>query len=80
MTDCRNYANYTLYRGTPVNENHLEFFENLTEKYDVNFWRMPGQLFKPVEFIITPEDHEKFEKEAEEKGIYLTTLMGNVQR
>ncbi|CAH0678980.1 unnamed protein product [Chilo suppressalis] len=78
--ECMKYSNYTLYRGMPVNEKHLEFFRNLSDMYDVNFWTPPGNLNKPVDFTIKPEDQAGFLKKADENGIYLSTIMRDIQR
>ncbi|RVE41210.1 hypothetical protein evm_014140 [Chilo suppressalis] len=64
----------------PVNEKHLEFFRNLSDMYDVNFWTPPGNLNKPVDFTIKPEDQAGFLKKADENGIYLSTIMRDIQR
>nr|XP_049704753.1 uncharacterized protein LOC110378813 [Helicoverpa armigera] len=78
--DCRKYYNYTLYRGIPVEDAHLKFFMNLTKMYDVNFWREPGLLYKPVDFVVSPEVKPVFLKEANNLGLYLTTMIVDVQK
>ncbi|XP_052756712.1 uncharacterized protein LOC113519852 [Galleria mellonella] len=76
----KKYDNYTLYRAIPVDERHLNFFTNLSETYNVNFWRNPGLVYRPVEFIIAPEDIKAFSREVNASGIYLTTIIPDVQR
>ncbi|XP_068619353.1 zinc carboxypeptidase A 1-like [Battus philenor] len=76
----KKYYNYTLYRATPMNEKHIKFFKDLTSFYDVNYWRPPGQPNKVVELIVSPEDKTSFTKDAERLGIYLITIMDNVQK
>ncbi|KAJ0173499.1 hypothetical protein K1T71_010648 [Dendrolimus kikuchii] len=76
----KRYENYTLFRAIPVEENHLQFFQNSTELYAVNFWRPPGTLFKPVEFTISPDWKLAFLKDAERNNIYLTTIIEDVQQ
>lgn len=78
--DCKKYHNYTLYRGIPVDDIHLEFFKNLTTVDYVNFWRDPGQKFKPVDFVVDPEHKEQFLKDADNLGLYLTTIIEDVQK
>nr|UPI76682.1 M14 metal carboxypeptidase 5 [Antheraea yamamai] len=77
---CKQYNNYTLYRGIPVNSTQLDFFNNLSEIYDVNFWRSPGSLYMPIDFVIRPEDKQSFLTLAEQYGIYLTTIIPDVQK
>lgn len=77
---CKKYDNYTLYRGIPINETHLDFFNNLNRIYDVNFWRSPGSLYMPVEFIIRPQDKPSFLTLANQYDIYLTTIIPDVQK
>ncbi|KAF9794650.1 hypothetical protein SFRURICE_016451 [Spodoptera frugiperda] len=67
-------------RGIPVDDIHLEFFKNLTTVDYVNFWRDPGQKFKPVDFVVDPEHKEQFLKDAENLGLYLTTIIEDVQK
>ncbi|XP_013170481.1 PREDICTED: uncharacterized protein LOC106119901 [Papilio xuthus] len=76
----KKYHNHTLYRAIPMSEKHLKFFKDLNQFYDVNYWRPPGKISKSVEFIISPEDKPAFTKDAEHLGIYLVTIMDNVQR
>ncbi|XP_022817995.1 zinc carboxypeptidase-like [Spodoptera litura] len=78
--DCIKFYNYTLYRGIPVDAKHLEYFQNLTEVEYVNFWRLPGRLFKPVDLVVDPEHKELFLKEANNLGLYITTLIEDVQK
>lgn len=77
---CIKYNNYTLYRGIPVEASHLKFFENLTSMFNVNFWRHPGLLYKPVDFIISPDDKDLFVNRANNLGLYVTTIMEDVQQ
>lgn len=63
-----------------MNEIHLEFLTNLTESSNVNFWREPGSLRMPVEFVISPSFKPTFVEEAKRTGVYLTEIMDNVQR
>ncbi|KAH9643012.1 hypothetical protein HF086_013573 [Spodoptera exigua] len=67
-------------RGIPVENVHLEFFKNLTTVDYVNFWRSPGQLFKPADFIVDPEYKEIFQKDAANLGLYITTIKEDVQQ
>ncbi|XP_050354410.1 zinc carboxypeptidase A 1-like [Nymphalis io] len=75
----KKYYNHSLYRGIPVTENHLDFFNNISKNYDVYFWRLPGLVYRPVEFLVPPEKKAQFIKEAAIKGIYLTTLIEDIQ-
>ncbi|XP_075983182.1 uncharacterized protein LOC142981271 [Anticarsia gemmatalis] len=75
----KNYENYTLYRAIPVNESHLEFILFLDEFFDVIYWREPSILYKPVDFVINPNDEVLFLQHANQLGVYLTTVMENVQ-
>lgn len=75
----KSYTNYTLYRGIPIDGRHLEFYNNLTSKYETNFWRPPGQVNKPVDFMIAPKDQPAFIRDVIKNGLYLTTVMDNVQ-
>ncbi|XP_045502894.1 uncharacterized protein LOC123699889 [Colias croceus] len=76
----KKYKNYSLIRGIPVEEAHLDFFKNLSEMYDVNYWRMPGQVYRPIEFIISPKHRHDFLRKAKLKGVYFATIMDDVQR
>ncbi|XP_028031351.1 zinc carboxypeptidase-like [Bombyx mandarina] len=76
----KKYTNYTLYRGVPVNKSHLNFFNSLSEMFDVNFWTPPGSLYKPIDFVLAPGDKKAFLKMAEEYDVYLSTLIADVQR
>ncbi|CAG9565668.1 unnamed protein product [Danaus chrysippus] len=76
----KSYKNYTLFRGVPVTDQHLEFFKNLSEVYKATFWRSPGLVHRPVEFIIGPDKKKKFLRDAILNGIYYTTVIEDVQR
>lgn len=77
---CRKYYdNYTLYRGIPLTTDHLDFYNNLTTIYDANFWKPPGQLNKPIDFIIGPADKPAFFRDVNRNGLYLTTVIDDVQ-
>lgn len=78
--DAKSYENYTLFRGIPIEDSHLEFLRNLSFAYDVNYWRMPGLLRMPVDFVISPSDKESFLKEATKNGVYLATIKEDIQR
>ncbi|XP_064073997.1 uncharacterized protein LOC113399284 [Vanessa tameamea] len=75
----KKYYNHTLFRGIPVTENDLEFFNNISKIYDVDYWRLPGLMYRPVEFLMPPKKKKQFVKEAATKGIYLTTLIEDIQ-
>ncbi|XP_075987269.1 zinc carboxypeptidase-like [Anticarsia gemmatalis] len=75
----KDYSNYTLFRAIPVNEDHIKFFENLDEFYDVNFWRHPGEVNKTIDFTINPSQQPAFLRDAERHGVYLTTMIDDVQ-
>lgn len=36
VCECKQYRNYTLYRGVPVTDTHLNFFQNLPNYYEVS--------------------------------------------
>ncbi|XP_061384542.1 uncharacterized protein LOC116773062 [Danaus plexippus] len=76
----KSYKNYTLFRGVPVTDHHLEFFKNLSDVYKATFWRSPGLVHRPVEFIIGPNKKRIFLRDAMLKGIYYTTVIEDVQR
>ncbi|CAH2094781.1 unnamed protein product [Euphydryas editha] len=57
----------------------VELMTNLSENYNVNYWRSPGLLYRPVEFVIAPENKKKFTREALNQGIYLTTIIEDIQ-
>ncbi|XP_039757836.1 zinc carboxypeptidase A 1-like [Pararge aegeria] len=75
----KKYHNYTLYRGIPISEGHLNFFRNLSNLYDANYWREPGLVYRPTEFVIPPEYKMLFTRHALMEGIYYTTIMEDVQ-
>lgn len=75
----KKYTNFTLYRAIPVNSSHIEFFSNLDEIYDVNYWRRPGLLHRAIDFVINPKDRKSFLRDAEKQGVYLTTIINDVQ-
>ncbi|XP_063831078.1 uncharacterized protein LOC135080360 [Ostrinia nubilalis] len=77
---CKKYSNYTLYRGMPVNEEDLEFFNNISSLYNVNFWRPPSTLYRPIEFIVSPEYQKDFIADANKHAVYLTTIIPDLQR
>lgn len=77
---AKKYDDYTLFRGIAVEDVHLEFFEKMSGLYDVNYWTWPGRLRVPVDFVIAPIHKNSFLKEADKYGIYLTTLIEDVQR
>ncbi|KOB70158.1 putative carboxypeptidase A-like protein, partial [Operophtera brumata] len=77
---AKRYDNFTLFRGTPVEDSHLEFLQNLSDLYDVNYWSLPGMLRVPVDFIIAPIHKESFLIAAHENGVYLKTVLEDVQR
>ncbi|KOB64790.1 putative carboxypeptidase A-like protein, partial [Operophtera brumata] len=54
ICDAKTYENYTLYRGIPVSNSHLNFFRNLSDLYGVNYWSLPGKIEMPVDFVIAP--------------------------
>lgn len=76
----KKYYNYTLYRGIPTKEEHLRFFGNLNKLYDANYWREPGLVHRPTEFVIPPEKRMAFIRHATSEGIYYTTIMEDIQR
>ncbi|XP_050664206.1 zinc carboxypeptidase-like [Leptidea sinapis] len=76
----KKYYNYTVYRGIPINYDHLNFFKNLSAIYNVNYWRPPGLLNKPTEFMIAPENKSDFVRRAQSGGIYYSTVIEDVQR
>ncbi|CAK1583873.1 unnamed protein product [Parnassius mnemosyne] len=75
----RKYYNYTLLSATPINDKQLNFFKNLTLSYDVNFWRPPGQVNKTIELVVSPEHKKAFMNDAKQSGVYLITVMKDVQ-
>ena len=78
---CKKYYNYTLFRGIPYTDEHLQFYEKLKEDdSNVNFWREPGALLKPVEFVVSPEAKSSLLQESSRRGLYLTTIMEDVQQ
>ncbi|CAK1550140.1 unnamed protein product [Leptosia nina] len=79
-TSTKKYKNYSLIRGIPVSEDHVRFFQNLSDVYKVNYWRLPGLPHRPVEFIIAPSNRKDFMRRADSNGVYYTTLMEDVQR
>lgn len=74
------YYNYSLFRGIPATDEHLQFYKNLSYDRSFNFWREPGAMFKPVEFVVSPQDKPVLLKEATRRGLYLTTIMDDIQR
>ncbi|XP_059047421.1 uncharacterized protein LOC131842868 [Achroia grisella] len=56
------------------------FRMNLSDDYDVKFWRNPGLVYRPVDFLMAPERQKAFLREANDSGIYLTTIIPDVQR
>lgn len=82
VSECfsKKYYNYTLYRGIPKNEGHLRFFGNLSKLYDANYWREPGVVHRPTEFVIPPTKKKAFTQHAMTEDVYYTTIMEDVQR
>ncbi|CAH4038111.1 unnamed protein product [Pieris brassicae] len=76
----KRYKNFSLIRGIPVNEAHLSFFNNLSALYNVNYWRLPGLVHRPIEFIIAPTNREDFVRTADKAGVYYSTLIEDVQK
>lgn len=76
----KKYHNHTLYRGIPVTEKHLDFFKNLSDNYNANYWRPPGLIYRPVEFVIPPEKKRQFTRDSLNQGVYLTTIIEDIQR
>lgn len=76
----KRYDNYTLFRAIPVEDKHLRFFENISDIYGVNFWRPPGSLYKPVEFIVSPDRRLDLLDDAERNNVYLTTIIDDIQQ
>ncbi|CAB3242719.1 unnamed protein product [Arctia plantaginis] len=68
-----------MYRAIPVNKSHIDFFSNLDEFYDVNYWRRPGLLHRAIDFVINPKDRTSFLRDADKRGVYLTTIIDDVQ-
>lgn len=77
---CKRYDKYPLLRATPTTLDHLEYFKNVSDIYDVNYWKEPGLVNMPVLFTINPDDSYKLVKDADTRGINLTTVMKDVQR
>ncbi|KAI8424817.1 hypothetical protein MSG28_006747 [Choristoneura fumiferana] len=76
----KRYDKYPLLRALPSSLDHLEFFKNVSDIYDINYWQEPGLVNMHVLFTINPLDSYKFVKEADSRGINLTTVMKDVQR
>ncbi|XP_037963200.2 zinc carboxypeptidase A 1 isoform X1 [Plutella xylostella] len=80
LCDGRRYRNFTLYRAIPIVETHLNFFRELNKFYEVVFWRGPGNLYSPIDFIISPNDKMMFLMEVDKQKIFLATIMPDVQK
>ncbi|XP_037876267.1 carboxypeptidase B [Bombyx mori] len=82
ITRSKRYDNFILYKATPVEPDHLIFFQNLDRKkyIDVVFWKKPNKLFEDVHFIVNPSDKELLLERAQHFNLDLDVLSENIQR
>ncbi|XP_028031350.1 zinc carboxypeptidase A 1-like [Bombyx mandarina] len=80
--ESKRYDNFILYKATPVEPDHLIFFQNLDRKkyIDVVFWKKPNKLFEDVHFIVNPSDKELLLERAQHFNLDLDVLSENIQR
>ncbi|XP_049877846.1 zinc carboxypeptidase-like [Pectinophora gossypiella] len=76
----KNYSDYTLFRNIPLSEPELEFMKKLNQIFDVDFWRWPGTVNKPIDVMIGPKDRDDFKRMMDERQYYYTTVIPNIQR
>lgn len=78
--ECKSYRNYTLYRGRPLNDDHLMFFFNMSSNFNIKYWIAPSEVFKDVDFIVAPEENDSVLGHARQNNIHLQIVISDLQR